>query len=86
MAVRKENRRIFATRAGTSENRGIEILILVDCTRTSYGKTVTKGKLVRQALFEICRCRGGGHLMKEPVFCLKRKVFRGEVRHCLSLC
>jgi hypothetical protein len=56
-----------------------------DCTGTSYGKTVTKGNLVRQALFEICRCRGGGHLMKEQVFCLKRRVFKGEVYLCLSL-
>lgn len=39
----------------------------IHCKGTSYGKTVTKGNLVRQALFEICRCRDGGHLMKEPL-------------------
>jgi hypothetical protein len=56
----------------------------INCKGTSYEKTVTKGNLLRQALFEICRCRGGGHLMKEPVFCLKRRIFKGEVHLCLS--
>ena len=57
---------------------------LIDCTGTSYGKTVTKGNLVRQALIEICRYGDGGHLMKEPVFCFKRRIFKHEVHLCLS--
>ena len=52
----------------------------IDCKETLYEKTVTKGNLLRQALIKICRCRDGGHLMKEPVFCLKRRVFEGDVQ------
>ena len=57
---------------------------IINCKGTSYGKTVTKGNLLRQALFEICRCGDGGHLMKEPIFCAKRRVLRGKVHLCLS--
>jgi hypothetical protein len=42
----------------------------INCKGTSHGKTVTKGE--------------GGHLMKEAIFCPKRRVLRGEVHLYLS--
>jgi len=51
--LEKGKRRIFATRVGISEKRGIEILIFIDCTGRLCEKTVTKKNLLRQALIGI---------------------------------